>query len=211
MSITADDLRVLVVAADALTRAGLAALLSDQPGCTVAGQVDGDSDLSAELQAYTPDVLVWDLGWEPAAALERLAELPEGSPPVVALLADDAYAADSWTAGARGLLFRDAEAARLVAALTAVARGVVALDPRLASAVVSAREQALPRAGVLTPREMEVLGLMARGLPNKGIARELAISEHTVKFHVNAILGKLGSQSRTEAVMQATLLGLIPL
>ena len=61
----------------------------------------------------------------------------------------------------------------------------------------------------LTPREVEVLQLLAEGLPNKGIAQRLGISEHTVKFHVNAIMGKLGAQSRTEAVVQATRLGLI--
>jgi DNA-binding NarL/FixJ family response regulator len=61
----------------------------------------------------------------------------------------------------------------------------------------------------LTPRELEVLGLLAEGLPNKAIGLRLGISEHTVKFHVNAVLGKLGAQSRTEAVVRATRLGLI--
>jgi two-component system, NarL family, nitrate/nitrite response regulator NarL len=84
------------------------------------------------------------------------------------------------------------------------------LDPALAGALVAARTElpALP-VEALTPREVDVLRLLGEGLPNKAIARRLGISEHTVKFHVNAILGKLGASSRTEAVVRATRLGLI--
>jgi DNA-binding NarL/FixJ family response regulator len=207
-----DDLRVLVVAQDPLARAGLATLLSDQQGCTLVGQVDGGADLVAGLEVYRPQVLVWDLGWEPAQALERLTGLPEGSPPVVALLPDDAHVATAWAAGARGLVLRDADASSIAAAAIAVARGVVALDPRLAAGVLASRGRppAMP-ASELTPRESQVLRLLAQGLPNKAIAGRLGISEHTVKFHVNAIFSKLGAQSRTEAVVQATRLGLVPL
>lgn len=205
-----DDLRVLIIADDPLARAGLAALLSDQAGCTVVGQVAGDSDLPANLEAFRPDVLLWDLGWDTTVTLESLADLPEGSPPLVALLPDDTHTTETWTAGALGLLLRNADAASLVAALRAVASGVMAVDPQLVAAMVSARGiPPSPTAEGLTPRELEVLHLMAEGLPNKSIALRLGISDHTVKFHVNAILGKLGAQSRTEAVMQATRLGLI--
>ena len=99
---------------------------------------------------------------------------------------------------------------RLVATLTAAARDLIIIDPPLAAPVLGARDpsSATPVED-LTPRELEVLGLLAEGLPNKAIARRLGISEHTVKFHVNAVLGKLGAQSRTEAVVRATRLGLI--
>jgi DNA-binding NarL/FixJ family response regulator len=205
-----DDLRVLIIADDPLARAGLAALLSDQADCTVVGQVAGDSDLPANLEAFRPDVLLWDLGWDTPVTLESLADLPEGSPPLVALLPDETHTIEAWTAGALGLLLRNAEAASLVAALRAVASGIVAVDPPLVAAMVSARAiPPSPTTGGLTPRELEVLHLMAEGLPNKSIALRLGISDHTVKFHVNAIMGKLGAQSRTEAVMQATRLGLI--
>ncbi|MDA0988104.1 MAG: response regulator transcription factor [Chloroflexi bacterium] len=205
-----DDLRVLIVAADPLARAGLTALLSSQPGCTVVGQVADDADLTADLETFRPDVVLWDLGFDTTAALENLSDMPEGSPPLVALLPDESHASEVWTAGALGLLFRNADAASLIAALGAVASGIVAVDPQLASSMMTARVTPLPpTAGGLTPREAEVLTLMAEGLPNKSIALQLGISDHTVKFHVNSILGKLNAQSRTEAVMQATRLGYI--
>ncbi|MFQ5854450.1 MAG: LuxR C-terminal-related transcriptional regulator [Anaerolineae bacterium] len=205
-----EDLRVLIVADDSLARAGLAALLAEQPGCTVAGQVAGDADLSAALTAHRPHVVVWDLGWDSTLSLERLAEVEDGGSPVVALLSDEADAADVWTAGVRGLLLRDMDPEALVAALVAVARGLVALDPMVAATLLPAPHLAdAPLVEELTPRELEVLQLLAEGLPNKAIAHRLGISEHTVKFHVNAILRKLGAQSRTEAVVRATRLGLI--
>ena len=205
-----DDLRVLIIADNPLARAGLAALLSDQPDCTVVGQVAGDSDLPADLEAFRPDVLLCDLGWDTTGTLESLADLPEGSPPLVALLPDETHTIETWTAGALELLLRNADASSLVAALRAMASGIAAVDPQLVAAMVSARGMPQPpTAGVLTPRELEVLHLVAEGLPNKSIALRLGISDHTVKFHINAIFGRLGAQSRTEAVMQATRLGLI--
>ena len=200
---------MLVVADDPLTRAGLAALLAGQPGCSVVGQVAGDVDLIVTRQVYRPDVLVWDLGWgDLTPSLERLAGLRDM--PVVALVQDVDYAADVWATGARGLLRREADAESLAAALRSVAQGLASFDPALAAALIPPQDQApTPPAEELTPRELEVLRLVAQGLPNKAIAQRLDISEHTIKFHVNAILGKLGVQSRTEAVVHATRLGLI--
>ena len=207
-----DGPRVLIVADDPLARGGLAALLSDQPGCTVVGQVAGDADLPTNLETFQPDVVLWDLGWDTTVSLERLADLSEGTTHLVALLPDESHATEVWTAGALGLLFRNADAESLVAALRAVDSGIAALDPQLAAAMMTARATPLPpTAGGLTPREVDVLTLVAEGLPNKSIALRLGISDHTVKFHVNSILSKLDAQSRTEAVMQATRLGLIPL
>jgi DNA-binding NarL/FixJ family response regulator len=103
----------------------------------------------------------------------------------------------------------------LAAALTAVASGMVVIYTGIADAWLPRALQAAPSLNgeveALTPREAEVLNLIAEGLPNKTIAIRLNISEHTVKFHVNAILTKLGAQSRTEAVVRATRLGLIAL
>lgn len=210
MSSDSADIRVLVVAADPLARAGLATLLSDQPGWIIAGQSSGEADIPVELETYRPHVVVWDLGWGPSAALEPLADLAAYGPPVVALLAGDTRAVDAWTAGARGILFRDTDIKSLVAALGAVVQGLTVLDPRLAGDVLPARDRAPDKlVEELTPRELEVLRLLAEGLPNKSIAQSLGISEHTVKFHVNAILGKLDARSRTEAVTRATRLGLI--
>ena len=208
--LTKIELRVLVVADDPLARTGLAALLADQPELTITGQVPVDANLFEALAVYLPDVLLWDMGWDPVLALEHLGDLEEIGLPVVALLPDETQVLDVWVAGAHGLLLREVSAARLVAALMAVSQGLIVLDPAMADAVRPSRDLTpTPLADELTPRELEVLRLVAEGLSNKAIAYQLDVSEHTVKFHVNAILGKLGAQSRTAAVVQATRLGLI--
>ena len=210
------DLRILIVADDALARAGLATLLREQPGCAIAGQATSQGDLLADAGAGQSDVVLWDLGWNPAHGLERLGELAEDLPPVLALLPADTrrecMAAQAWRAGARGLLPRDAGSDTLLAALHALGHGLVVLDAPLAGdLLVSAQAVSVDERPVetLTPRELEVLHLLAEGLPNKTIAQRLGVSDHTVKFHVNAILGKLGVASRTEAVVRATRMGLI--
>ena len=201
------DLRVLVIAQDTLTRMGLAALLGGQPGCAVAGQLTGDEDLASSIDVFHPDVVVWDLGWDPAGGLEYLAGAPDTLPPVLALVAGEAHAGQAWSAGARGVLLREGDGDRLLSALSAVAQGLAVFDPALPTTMPNAGGPA-PETD-LTRREIETLNLLAEGLPNKAIASRLGISEHTVKFHVNSILGKLGAQSRTEAVTRATRLGLI--
>lgn len=205
-----DNVRVLVVADDALARAGLATLLSSQADCTVVGQVSGDADLLEAVQVYHPDVVVWDLGLSPAVSLERLDGFRNRGVPIVALVLDDNAAADTWSAGARGLLLRNAPAEQIVSALKVAAEGLAVFGPELAATLLPTRTRR-PESPVeeLTPREHQVLQLLAEGHPNKEIARRLGISEHTVKFHVNAILGKLNVQSRTEAVVRATRLGLV--
>jgi DNA-binding NarL/FixJ family response regulator len=199
---------VLIVASDPLARAGLATLLADQPGCTVVGRVAAETDLVAALDVYQPDIIVWDLGWEPD--LTNLPDFKELDLPVVVLLPDETRAAEAWMAGARGLLLRDVEVERLLAAIQAAYQDLVIVDPSLAPALLSTKfpDYAHP-IEELSPRELEVLQLLAEGLPNKAIAYQLNISEHTVKFHVNAIMGKLGAQSRTEAAVRAARLGLI--
>jgi two-component system nitrate/nitrite response regulator NarL len=200
--------RVLVIASDPLARAGLATLLADQPGCTVVGQITGDSDWETELDVYDPDVVVWDLGWEPA--LELLADLRDTEIPLVALLPDETHAAEAWAAGVRALLLRDVSAERLVTAVQAVYQDLTVFDSTLTPSLPSSQDSASTfLVEELSPRELEVLQLLAEGLPNKAIAHRLNISEHTVKFHVNAIMSKLGAQSRTEAAVRAARLGLI--
>jgi two-component system, NarL family, nitrate/nitrite response regulator NarL len=205
-----NELRLLIIAGDPLARAGLAALLAEQAGFVVAGWVSPGDDLPAAVAAYLPDVLVWDLGWDPASALEHLAEVSSDAPPILALLADADDGPAAWGAGAGGAVSRDLEVDGLAAAVSAVAHGLVVLDPEIGRTLLpTAYAPALETAVELTAREREVLQLLAEGLANKAIARRLEISEHTVKFHVNAILGKLNAQSRTEAVVRAGRLGLI--
>lgn len=156
-----------------------------------------------ELSAMPADVAVWDLGHERSAARAHLARVAETDLPLL-VLGPAGLGAEAVAAGARGYLRRDAEGPRLRAALQAVAQGLQvmdvwgATDPRVEDAAED-----------LTPREMDVLRLLVEGLPNKEIGRRLRISEHTVKFHVNTILAKLGARTRTEAVTRAARQGLI--
>ncbi len=210
------DLRLLVIADDPLARAGLAAILAAQPGCQVTGQAASDVDWPAEIEAARPDVIIWDLGWTPDSGIDRLAELRDSLPPVLALLPEESQAvantARAWRASARGLLLRTADSSTIAAAAQSLARGLVVLDADLATVLLMSPSPD-PVTDVLieplTPREIEVLHLLAEGMTNRAIAQRLEISEHTVKFHVNAILGKLGAQSRTDAVVRATRLGVI--
>jgi DNA-binding NarL/FixJ family response regulator len=200
-------IRVLVMGQDPLARSGLAALLADQPGIAVVAQVASSEDWALTLEAYGPEVVVWDVG--PGVDSERTPVLERTGPPVLALVADEEQANEALAAGARGVLFRHTGGARLSVAVAALAQGLVALEEPVAEAL-RPRVAAAP-VEALTPREREVLELLAQGLSNRRIAQDLSISEHTVKFHVNAILGKLGAQGRTEAVVQAARLGLITL
>ncbi len=204
------DLSVLIIADDPLARAGIATLLGEQAGYTIVGQIAGDQTALTAIATYEPDIAVWDLGGEPRPSLDLLTDVRDAGVPVLALVPTESQAAGALRAGVRGLLRRDVTRERLLAALNAIRLGFVVLDPALgvARARVPAREGIL-RTEDLTPREFEVLQLLAEGLSNKTIADRLAISEHTAKFHVTAILGKLDAQTRTEAVARAARLGLI--
>lgn len=205
-------LRLLIVADDVLARAGLAALLAGRSGGVVVGQAASDM-LPDAWAIYRPDLAIWDLGWNPELLPESLAEgdsMAGFAGRIVALLPDESAAAEVWGAGVRGLLLRDSPPEALLLAAQAVLRGLVVLDPLLASQMLTAPAGPLTLpTEALTPRETEVLRLLAEGLPNKAIAVRLGISDHTVKFHVNAILRKLDAQSRTDAVTRAARLGLI--
>ena len=194
------DIRVLVVADDQLTRAGLAAVIAGQPGCNVVGQLAGSEFSNSVPDLYSPDAVVWDLGWDSTSGPAQFDRARETGLPTVVLAPDRAQAAAAWDAGALGALPRDVEGPTLATALIAVSQGLAVFDPALRpSARPAPGEEHRPLAGTsLTPRELEVLTLLAEGLPNKSIASHLDISEHTVKFHVNAVLAKLDAQSRTE-------------
>jgi DNA-binding NarL/FixJ family response regulator len=131
---------------------------------------------------------------------------------VLALVDAGEEAGALWRAGVRALLPRRSDAGALAAGLLAAARGLAVLDPGLAAAW--ARPPAPGAAegpDALTPREREVLALLSEGLGNKAIAARLDVSEHTAKFHVNAILGKLGAATRAEAIVLAARRGLVAL
>lgn len=190
-------LKVAVQASYPSVRAGLRAMLAAAPGLELTFGLDEAADVTvADLEE---------------GALEE--EWPAG--PSVLLIASATEFAHMRITGdtPRAYLLKEATAPELAAAVSAVAHGLVVFDPALATLVANRpHEQPLLLEGTkLSDREVEVLGLVAAGLPNKGIARELGISEHTVKFHVGTILGKLGAASRTEAVTTAVRGGILPL
>jgi DNA-binding NarL/FixJ family response regulator len=157
--------------------------------------------------------VICDLGLTPEGA-DRLREAIDQYPgvPVVAVVSGEAQAAEALALGARGVLLRDSTGARLGAGLQAAVEGLTILDATLPEALLRPPPAAVTRmAESLTPRELEVLQLLAQGLSNKVIGDRLGVTEHTAKFHVNAILGKLGTQTRTEAVVVAARMGLITL
>ena len=210
------DLRVTLIADDPLARAGLAGLLATLDDCQVVDQLSSAHGRAALLDAGRQDVILWDLGWDPEPGLAALADQEEAGAPVLALAPggedEGEVARSAWAAGAAGVLLRAVTPERLLAGLRAVAAGLIVWEPTLAAALLPTGESGADSlVEPLTPREIQVLQLLAEGLPNKTIARRLDISDHTVKFHVNAILGKLQVQSRTEAVVRATRLGLVVL
>ncbi len=200
---------MIVVSDDPLARAGLHKLLAEQTDLEVAGENVGDASVIQAFQAYQPDAVLWDLGWGDHGPGWRdpLAELVEAGGRVVALISEASQTAELRSVGVRGLLGRDAPPDRISAAVAAVRQGLLAVEPRFELPLMVPPDE-LPLEP-LTDREGEVLRLMAEGLSNKSIAYRLKISEHTVKFHVNGIMRKLGAQSRTDAVVRATRLGWI--
>jgi DNA-binding NarL/FixJ family response regulator len=217
--VAARPLRVLIVARQPIARAGLRGLLEDSPHLTLVGQGQSASDTTVALAERTVDVVlsVWEGGHLDDAL--GLAALATGyGVPLVLMTSESAETrelAGALRAGARGVLLLDAGAEDVEAALRAVVRGLLVVDPLLGPAWPSVGMAELEEQDAsgepLTEREREVLALIALGLPNKSIAARLAISEHTVKFHVGSILAKLGAGSRTEAVTRAARRGWLAL
>ena len=218
--------RVLVAAASDVTRAGLEAILAREPSLVVVGGMTTGTSLAEEIAEHEPDVLLVELAGSDDDALAMLhvvsADLDDGARPMPSLvvLADDrdvAPLAAVFGAGVRGLLPRNARPHEIVAAVGAAAAGLVTVTTELFATLRSAPPVAAPtgspRADVtnLTPRELEVLRMIADGLGNKQIAARLAISEHTVKFHVGSVFAKTRASTRAEAVMIGARRGLIVL
>lgn len=208
--------RVLVWAKSAITRAGLEALVRADARFELCDAGDHPSDPLRALRLLAPDVLLLD-ATVPIGLPSFLTTLdhPAGTPMVV--LSGDLTRAEirqMFQHGVRGLLLRDSDPQEITTALEGAAHGLAVISPDLldillptATEPVDADE--LPPGEPLTAREIEVLSLLAEGAGNKEIASRLHISEHTAKFHVSAILGKLGAATRTEAVSRGYREGLI--
>ena len=206
------SLRILVVAEDNLARMGLSSLISEFPGIAVVGQASASKDLTEDIDLYRPDIIIWDLGLDTSGSLELLETATESDVPIVVLTPDADTARAASYHGVYGLLPRDTEGHILLAAIMAAAEGLMTIHIRFKDVLLGVREASQEQmVEPLTPREMEVLQLVAQGMTNKAIALRLSISEHTVKFHVNSILSKLNAHSRAEVVTIGTRFGLITL
>ena len=204
--------RVYIIADNPLARVGLATLLGEATDCDIVGQGADDDDALDALDVYRPDVILWDMSWMTTLETQNLSDILEGSIPVLALINDENQTNDLWQLGVQGILLQDSDPEHIAAAATAVNNGLFVIDKILTEQLSTTPDASIePLAEALTQRELEVLQLVAEGMSNKAIAYELGISDHTVKFHVTAIMNKLSAQSRTQAVVRATRLGLIHL
>ncbi|HEX9095329.1 MAG TPA: response regulator transcription factor [Candidatus Dormibacteraeota bacterium] len=206
------ELRVLIVSSNPLARGGLGAMLEGMPQVKAVG-LAGTAEAASLAGQLLPDVVLLDVGDGELEDLDAIARLAAAQPglPIVALAADQGALAQALGFGASALLPAAVDSETLAAALLASARGLVSI-PRQEIATLLPHEERIEPAlqaptESLTPRELEVLQLMARGLTNRQIARRLEISEHTVKFHAGAVLGKMNARSRAEAVARAIGLG----
>ncbi len=195
-------IRVLVVDDHPIVRQGLVSLLEDDPtSFEVVGAVESAEAALSLVSARRPDVVLLDLelpGQNGVAAIPRLLQArPETGILVFTAYDTDERVVGAMRAGARGYLLKGAPADEIARAIRIVAGGGSYLEPRVASAVLSELRGGHP---VLSQREREVLHLVADGLSNKQIARELSVSERTVKFHVASLFRKLGADNRAQAV-----------
>ena len=197
---------VLVVDDHPMLRAGLAQLLEQADGITLVGlAADGAQGVELALEA-PPDVVLMDLEMPDLDGIEATrrirASLGETQVVVLTSFSDRARILDALDAGAAGYLLKDAEPEELLRGIRAAAAGEAPLAPRAASELLAERHEARPAVS-LTPREHEVLAMVAEGLPNKLIARRLEISEKTVKAHLTRIYESLGVSDRTQAALWA--------
>jgi NarL family two-component system response regulator LiaR len=210
-----DSISVLLVDDHAVVREGLRSFLELQDGIEVVAEAaDGEAAVRA-AEAWKPDVVLMDLVMprlDGVGAMRELGRrLPSARVIVLTSFPDDDRLLPAIQAGAAGYLLKNADPQEVVRAVRAAHAGEALLDPAVAARLVAAIAQrpGPEPAERLTPREREVLALIARGMPNKLIARELEISEKTVKTHVGHVLAKLGVTDRTQAALQAVREGLV--
>lgn len=214
------EIRVLLADDQQLMREGLRVLLDLTPDIRVVGEAGNGAEAVERVQALQPDVVLMDVrmpvmdGVEATRRIRR--ELPDTQVIILSTFDDDEYIFEGLAAGARGYLLKDVSSDELAEAIRTVHQGQALLSPGIASKVVTEfsrlvarREPAPPLYEELTPREMEVLRLLAARASNRQIAEALCITEGTVKNHVSNILGKLGVSNRAQAVRRAQELGLL--
>ena len=197
--VLADDQRVV--------REGLATLLGLLPDIEVVGTASDGEEAVALVEDLHPDVVLMDLRMPRCDGVEATRRLRERAPTskvvVLTTYADDRSVLDALRAGARGFLTKDSGAEEIERAIAAVVRGEAAIDPAVQHHLVEAVAAKAELPHGLTPREAEVLALIAEGLSNAEIAARLVVSEATVKSHVNHLFTKTGVRDRAQAVTYA--------
>jgi len=205
-------IRVLVVDDHPIVREGIVAIVASAPDLEVVGQAANGAEAITQFAALRPDIVLMDLRMPVmdgvSATAHIHAEHPEVTVVVLTTYETDEDILSAIEAGATGYLLKAAPKEELIAGVRAAANGQVALAPSVAAALVS-RVQA-PEPARLTPREIEVLGLVADGLSNAQIGRRLFITEATVKTHLLRLFEKLGVNDRTRAVTLAMERGILP-
>ena len=220
MSIRNGDgvIRVIVAAISAVRRGGLEAIVKSNASFRLVGSLPTVVSFATRIQELQPHVVIADLAQADTQIFQAASDLERAGIGTVVLVDGPSvgWTARALRAGVRAILSRDSSENEIASAVSAADRGLVLLDPEvtkeLASqtrAVTSVSENVSESLEELTPREVEVLRLMAEGFGNKQIAARLGISDHTVKFHISSILAKLSVSSRTEAVTQGIRMGLI--
>ena len=207
-------IRVLIVDDHPVVRDGLRAILETAPNLDLVGEAADGAEgvrLAAEL---APDVVLMDLRMPGLGGIEAIEQIKAARPEVAIVILttydDDELILRGLRAGARGYLLKDAGRAMLLDAIRAAHSGELLLPPAIATRLVAQLEEARPARGEeLSPRELEVLALIAQGVPNKQIARQLRIAERTVKAHVTSVFHKLAVDTRAQAVAVALRRGLL--
>jgi DNA-binding NarL/FixJ family response regulator len=208
-------IKVLLADDHSVVRKGVREFLEDEPDIEVVGEAGNGLEAVDLAGALRPDVVVMDIKMPGLSGVEATRRIRAEAPDVrvLALTAydDDPYVFGLLEAGASGYVLKTAESRELIRAIRAVAAGQSALDPAIAPRLIARVAQQGSADETLTDREIEVLRLAARGLTNKQIGHDLAISDRTVQNHLANIFAKLGVASRTEAVTDALQRGVIRL